>query len=78
MNPAPGTTGWAALSRYPSPLQVSAGLVQASPGDSLKTSKRGGEVRRRTVDCTRPLGAGLGYLGNSQSAIRTGTNGKRG
>ena len=51
---------------------------EASPKNDLKTSKQEGEVRRRTVDRTRHLGAVLCYLGNSQSAIRTVTNGKRG
>lgn len=51
---------------------------EASPKDDLKTSKQEGEVRRRTVDRTRHLGVLLCYLGNSQSAIRTVTNGKRG
>lgn len=84
MNTVPGTTE----TGRKSPLHrtstsygfLSVSLVRPTSSEQLSqaSSKQEGEVRKRTADTARHLGAVFCYLGNSQSAIWTMTNGKRG
>ena len=83
MNSVPGTTETGRNPPFPlrTPtaywfLPVSL-VAPASEPPPQTSSKQKGGVRKRTVDNSRHLGAVHCYLGNSQSAIRAVTNGKR-
>lgn len=60
---------------YPYLIRISAG--PASGTRPLTSCEEEGGVRKRTVDNGRRRRAVLCFLGNSQSAIRAATNGKR-